>query len=235
MKRFLWLALCSFFLGGELAAQNFEIVSLQESYKGSIGEVIKAPLQLKNNTSRPLTLIIRKSVVQIGTSQRNYFCDSGICLSEGVEEYILKIDPAQTISHFQVALEAGLVPGISSIKYLISNRANANESLEIEVNFLVEEKIAPTHIYSSRIIKLEEVYPNPSSDYAYVNYKVLNDNARAKMILRNVLGTPVGEYDLPVSESRVKIKTEDLNAGIYFYTLYVDNKAVMTRKLVVRK
>ena len=51
----------------------------------------------------------------------------------------------------------------------------------------------------------------------------------------HVDGNIVGEYDLNPSETLLRIKTEDLNAGIYFYTLYLDNESVMTRKLIVKK
>lgn len=234
MKVFLWLALFTL-LSANLAGQNFEITGLQDAYKGSIGDVIKAPLQFKNNTSKSISLIIRKAESQIGTSQKNYFCPDGGCLDQVVEDYIVKVEPGQTLNSFNVALEAGLVPGLSSVKYIAFNKANPNEVLEFDLNFIVEEKETSKNIYSSRAINLQEVYPNPASEFAYVNYKVLSDDAKAKMILHNVLGSPVGEYELPNLESRVKIRTEELNAGIYFYTLYVDNKAVMTRKLVVKK
>jgi hypothetical protein len=234
MKRLLWLVLF-LILSANLVAQNFEITGLQDSYKGTIGEVIKAPLQFKNNSTKVIHLIIRKSASQIGTSQRNYFCPDGDCLDQTVEDYIVKVEPGQTLNSFQVALEAGLVPGISSVKYLAFNKSNPNEVLELDLNFVVEEKSAVTNIYSSRAINLQDVYPNPASEYAYVNYKVLSDEVKAKMVLHNVLGSPVAEYDLPSADSRVKIRTEELNAGIYFYTLYIDSKAVMTRKLVVKK
>lgn len=234
MKKVLWLVIF-IILSADLVAQNFEITGLQESYKGTIGEVIKAPLQFKNNSNKPIQLIIRKSTSQIGTSQRNYFCPNGDCLDQSVEDYIVKVEPGQTLGSLQVALEAGLVPGVSSVKYIAFNKSNPNEILELDLNFVVEEKSAVTNIYSSRSINLQDVYPNPASEYAYINYKILSDEVKAKMVLHNVLGSPVAEYDLPSTDSKAKIRTEDLNSGIYFYTLYIDGKAVMTRKLVIKK
>ena len=80
---------------------------------------------------------------------------------------------------------------------------------------------------------LQDLYPNPSNTVAFVEYKILNDRIKAKITLHNVLGNQVGEYDLPAYESKVKIRTEDLKPGIYFYTLHLDNKPVITQKLVV--
>ena len=135
MKRFLlWVIMYS--LSYSLIAQGFEITGFQESYKGTIGEVIRVPLNFKNNGTRPLTLIIRKAGSQIGTSQKNYFCLDGDCLDQSVEDYIVKIDPGQTLNSLQVALEAGLVPGISSVRYIAFNKSNPTEALEVEFNFV---------------------------------------------------------------------------------------------------
>jgi hypothetical protein len=233
MIRWLWLVLIV--ASGPLGAQNFEISDLQETYKGTVGDVIRAPIQFRNNTSKTITLIIRKADSQIGTSQKNFFCMNEVCMDEGVEDFIIKVEPGQTVSSLQIALEAGLTPGISTVRYMAYNKANPNEILEFELNFVVEERSSVTNIYTSRLITLQEVYPNPATDHAYVNYRLLSDNADAKLVLHNVLGSPVGEYKLPSSENRIKLRTDDLKAGVYFYTLYVENKAVLTRKLVVWK
>jgi hypothetical protein len=45
----------------------------------------------------------------------------------------------------------------------------------------------------------------------------------------------MGDYDLPASETRVKIQADELISGVYFYTVYIDNSGVLTRKLIVRK
>jgi hypothetical protein len=82
---------------------------------------------------------------------------------------------------------------------------------------------------------LHDVYPNPVVDHAVVDYRILNDQVKAKIVIHNLLGNVVGEYALPSMENYVRFRTEGLSAGIYFYTLYIDNEGVMTRKLIVRK
>jgi len=233
-RRFLLCAIiCSLYSG--LAAQGFEITGLQDSYKGGIGEVIKVPLGFKNNGIKPITLIIRKASSQIGTSQKNYFCKDDNCADPSVEDIIVKVEPGQTLTSLQVALEAGLVPGVSSVRYIAYNKSNPGEVLEVEINFVVDEKPEKVNIYTSRSITLQDVYPNPTADFAFVDYKVVQDNVKARIILHNVLGNSVGEYNLNAWETKAKIQTADLNAGIYFYTLYLNGEAVMTRKLVVKK
>jgi hypothetical protein len=234
MKRALLVVIIS--LSGWVSlAQTFEITGLQESYRGIIGEVIKAPIRFKNTSDKPITLIVRKVTDQIGTTQKNFFCLDNSCFDHRVEDYILKIEPGQTLSNFQVALEAGLVPGVSSAKYVAFSKSNPGHTVDFEVNFTVDESPEKQYIYSSRQIVLHEVYPNPVIDNAFVNYRLLSDAVKAKIIVHNILGNIVGEYTLPQSENLVRIKTDDLSAGIYFYTLYVGDKATVTQKFMVKK
>jgi hypothetical protein len=216
-------------------SQGFEISSIQESYHGLIGESIKAPLRFKNTSDKPIILIIRKVNGQIGSTQKNYFCLDNNCLDQRVEDYVIKIDPGQMLTNFNVVLEAGLVSGESAIKYIAYSKSNPGQSLEFELNFNVEEKPEKVSIYSSRFVTLHDVYPNPVVDQAVVDYKILNDDVKAKIVVHNLLGNVVGEYALPIFENLIRVKTDDLSPGIYFYTLYVDEESVMTRKLIVRK
>jgi hypothetical protein len=229
------LAVMVILLNCAVYAQGFEMTGLQDNYKGTIGETIKAPLRFKNTSDKPITLIIRKISGQIGSTQRNYICIDGNCLDQRVEDYLVKLDAGQTISTFQIALEAGLVSGESVIKYQVYNRLTPNQAVEFDLNFNVEERPEKEHIYSSRFVTLHDVYPNPVVDQAVVEYKVINDRVKAKLVVHNLLGNVVGEYSLPSIENFVRVKTDDLVAGIYFYTLYVDDESVMTRKLIVRK
>jgi len=82
---------------------------------------------------------------------------------------------------------------------------------------------------------LKDVYPNPIIDNAFVDYQILNEEVKAKIVLHNILGNIIEEYPLISSENKLKIRADGLNAGIYFYTLYIDNDGVITRKLVVKK
>lgn len=216
-------------------SQGFELTSLQDAYKGVIGENIKVPLRFKNTSDKAITLIIRKVNGQIGSSQKNYFCLDNNCYDQRVEDYIIKIDAGQTLNSLIVNLEAGLVAGESVLKYLAYNKSNPGQSLEFELNFSVEEKQDKQSIYSSRFVMLHDVYPNPVTDQAFVDYKILNDQIKAKLVVHNLLGNVVGEYSLPILENLIRVKTDDLAAGIYFYTLYVDDEGVMTRKLIVKK
>jgi len=223
-------------LGQASFGQGFEIVGLQENHKGVIGETIKAPVRFKNTTDKPLTLIIQKAEAQIGSTQKNFFCLDNSCMDQKVEDYILRVEPGQTVSGFQIALEAGLVSGVSSVRYVAFNKANPNQTVEFQVNFAVEEKLDKQDIYASKFITIHDVYPNPVIDNnAYVDYTIFAEQAKFKIVLHNILGNVVGEYPLPYTENTLRIRTDDMSAGIYFYTVYLENEGLVTRKMMVRK
>lgn len=234
MRRILWVFfLCMPAFG--VLAQSFEVGYVQDIYRGYIGETVKVPLTFTNTTEKPLTLVIKKIGSNLGGTQKNYFCLDKTCLDQRVEDFLIRLEPRQTISALEIALEAGLANGISSLKYMVFNRYNSAETVELDLNFSVEERSGKADIFTHPHIILRDVYPNPVVDFAFVDYDVINDEVEAKIVIHNILGNAVDEYNLPAAENKVKIRAESMNAGIYFYTLYLDNEGVVTRKLIVKK
>jgi hypothetical protein len=220
---------------GLIFGQGFEIVPLQESYKGLIGETVKVPVRFKNNSDKTITLIIRKVSDQIGSTQKSFFCMGNDCFDPKIEDYMVKVEPGQTQSNFQVALEAGLVPGVSTVRYIAFSKSNPSHSMEFDLNFAVEETQEKQNIFFSKDITIKDIYPNPVLENAYVDYNLISEQVKAKIVVHNILGNSVGEYSLPSGQNIVRIRIEDVSAGIYFYTLYLNEESVFTRKMMVRK
>jgi hypothetical protein len=235
MARLLLMLVCTLVTGITCYAQSFEMVGLLENYKGVIGETIKVPVKVRNTTDKSVILVFHKVSGQIGTNQKNYYCIDNHCLDAKTEDFFVKLEPNQLLTTFQVALEAGLAQGSSTVKYLVFNKSNPADVFEFEMTFQIEETAEKPNIYSSDIIQLHDVYPNPAVDQATVEYTLFSGNVKAKIMIHNLLGNIIDEVPLPQSENRVKIRADALNSGVYFYTLYLDNEGVVTRKLLVRK
>jgi hypothetical protein len=233
-KVLLWL--CGLLVSGSLLSQSFEISGRQESYRGFIGDIITAPLIIRNTSPKAVTLAIRKGQSQIGGTQRQFICPTGYCETEQItEDLTIRIEPGQSFANWSVAIEGGLVPLTSTVRYRITNLSNPTETVEIEYTFIVEEKARKSEIFNSRHITVHDVYPNPVTDFATINYKLHTETIQAKIVIHNILGSRLDEFELPYLETQVKIKAHELSGGIYFYTLYLDNEGVMTRKLIVKK
>ena len=100
-----------------------------------------------------------------------------------------------------------------------------------------EEPRSNELLYNNENISVSSIYPNPASASASVKYRFQGGLRDAKIVLCNVLGNVVGEYRLSPGAkemTELQIATSSLASGVYFYTLSLDGRNVVTRKLIVR-
>ncbi|QJD80067.1 T9SS type A sorting domain-containing protein [Spirosoma rhododendri] len=89
-------------------------------------------------------------------------------------------------------------------------------------------------MFANEHIAVSNIYPNPANDYAEISYQYTGAVNEAKLVLINVLGSPVAEYELAKNDRKLRIATSDMMTGYYFYQLSLDGKKVATKKLLVR-
>ncbi|GAB2777261.1 hypothetical protein GCM10027275_20340 [Rhabdobacter roseus] len=118
---------------------------------------------------------------------------------------------------------------VSSALATVDARERRSPGFEEKAQGHIEE-----HLYSSERITVSNIYPNPASEYAEVDY-TLNASVRdAKIIFYNVLGSSVAEYALDRTDRKLRVNTREMPSGIYFYQLAVEGKKVATKKMLVR-
>jgi len=234
MKR--WSILLIAFTFARIAsAQTFELVDRQSTFQAAVSETLQIPLKIKNQSEKPQFYIVRLVQSDLGSTQKGYFCLDNNCLEPSIAEFSKRLEPGETIENLRYTLETGLVTGQNSILFEVFVKGNPNQSIEHEVNIAVEEKRTKSLVFNSKDITIHDVYPNPVTDVAYIDYRIHNDAVKAKIVIHNILGRSMSENELSYFETRAKIQADELAAGIYFYTLYLDNDGVLTRKLIVRK
>jgi hypothetical protein len=229
----LGLFLLTFCLSG--AAQTFDLIDRQENFLTSISETLRIPFKIKNNTTRPQFYIIRKLQSDLTSTQRGYFCLDKTCLEPGIEEFSKKVEPGETIQNLVYVLESGIQSGQGSIKFQVFTKGNPTDIIDYAVSVTVQEKGQKQILFRSKDITIEDVYPNPVQDLAYMDYHIHNESVVAKVVIHNILGRAISEFELSPLEDRVKIHSDEFVSGIYFYTLYLNNNGVLTRKLIIRK
>jgi hypothetical protein len=79
------------------------------------------------------------------------------------------------------------------------------------------------------------IYPNPFSGSAFVDYSLPSDSKGATLLVYDLLGRERDSYKLPGNEGHASIDAANLGAGIYFYSMIVDGTSVATRKMVIEK
>jgi hypothetical protein len=233
--RLCWLT-CLFLVGWSSGlAQSIEIVDRQDNYQATVGETVNIHLRIKNTSDKAQYYVIRKVYSDMGSTQKGYFCIGKDCLDPGMEEFSKRLEPGETLDGLAFTLETGMVTGQNSFKFEVFPRGNPSAAIEHNVAVNVEEKRAKALVFQSKDITIHDVYPNPVSDLAFIDYTIHNESVKAKVVIHNILGRTMNETELPNSETRIKIQADELATGVYFYTLYLDNDGVLTRKLIVRK
>lgn len=112
---------------------------------------------------------------------------------------------------------SGLVAGNSPDGY-------RNESVVLTLQDIESDKI-----------EISNAYPNPASEFVAFNYKLAPEVSSADVTVYNLLGSVIGKYDLDSFEQTLRIDVSNLQAGIYFYTVTVDNQNIKTKKFLVKK
>jgi hypothetical protein len=91
-------------------------------------------------------------------------------------------------------------------------------------------------LFSGDDFYVSNPYPNPADEFIEINYSIPSHITNLKIVIRNILGNTVTSHVLnPENERGIKISTSNLIPGIYFHTLYLDNKALVTRKLIIKR
>ena len=111
----------------------------------------------------------------------------------------------------------------TAVKVAAEQKTNSEEALQS-----VEK------LYHNDKITISNIYPNPASEVAAVDYSIAPSVGEAKLVFYNVLGAPVGEFHLDKTERKLTIRTSEYTNGLYFYQLYVDGKSLVTKKLLIR-
>jgi hypothetical protein len=139
---------------------------------------------------------------------------------------------ADDISHHNTKSFSVSPPVVSGIHSAPISANHLSESFSNENDSM--RSMRGETLFSNEKISISSIYPNPASAYASIDYQLFRDTDNAKIILCNVLGNVVGEYTLIRDAKRLHISTLELNSGVYFYTLSVDGKSLITRKLIIK-
>lgn len=215
--------------------QNFSLLDQQENFQATIGETLRIPIKIKNTSEKPQFYVIRKLQSDLSSTQKGYFCLDKTCLESGINEFSKRIEPGETLQHLMYVVEGNMLTTHNSIRFQVFPKSNPQEIEEYAVGISINERSEKPALFQSKDITINDVYPNPVQDQAFIEYRLHNEDVKAKLVIHNILGKPMNEFDLPTSETRVKLQTEEFTSGIYFYTLYLDNNGVLTRKLIIRK
>lgn len=238
MKRlllfFAWLWL---FLPILAEAQQIRVLSEDLQFSGDLGSSQRKSIILQNDSNQPKTYLLKNLRGNVGSSQKVKICIGEQCFDPKRDLAKIKISlgAGEIMTDLYLEFQMGIVETMGSFDLFFVNAENIRETFMVGARYSVSNPDTKIDEFDYKEIKLSDVYPNPSSRIAQLDYQFNNPRVKAKITINSFIGNPIAEYDLDPERSTLLINVSEFKEGIYFYTLFLDNKNIVTKKLQIKK
>jgi len=195
-------------------------------------DIMPIDLRIKNTTDQDLSLLVTRIMNNEVPLTSNAFCFGVLCYASTTDTSTtaMILTPGKDTT-FLGDYYPSLQSGLTSITYkFFVPGGHSTVAAQVTVNFLVSPMGFGEDINN---YEFSGAFPNPASSSASFEYYIPNGSL-GSIVVRNLLGSVVCEVKLEKSQGRSTIYTNELKEGVYFYSLILDNKAVVTKKLVIR-
>jgi hypothetical protein len=186
---------------------------------------------VKNITSSNISTKARKEETVMASMATSSICYAGTCFPSSV--YVSPCKPTNAGSTVALTTDFnfGNTFNMSTIRYTVYNCSNANDT----ATFIIQYNASPAGIKNLALnFSISDAYPNPASTMLNFNYKISNSTGVPHITIHNLLGNLVKSADMTESNGTARLDVSDLEEGLYFYTLEVNNRPLAVRKFIVR-
>ena len=183
---------------------------------------INVVAQMENLTGIGMTYLCWGTCFMPGVFEATHSVAAG---SEGIFNGHVMFMDANSGEVLPVGTEVKMV-------YTFFDERNPEQTYIFNVNFKYQtESIVD---YNSADI-FSNAYPNPANNTLSFDYNMPYDVNSASVAIYNMMGQEVVRQNLNLGGSRADINVSDLNEGVYFYSLIINNQTVKTNKFVVSR
>jgi len=218
-------------------AQQVRVLSEGLEFRGDLGSTQRKTVILQNETNQVKTYLLKSLRGNIGSSQRVKICIGEQCYDpkKDLAKIKLTLEPGELLTDLYLDFEMGIVETRGSFDLSFVNESNLRDLFVVEARYEVDDPAIKVDEFDYKDIILSDVYPNPSVRMAQFDYSFKNKSVKARISINSFIGNPIADYELDPERNTLPINVSDFNPGIYFYTLFLDNKNIVTKKLVVKK
>jgi hypothetical protein len=238
MNRFLIFFTCLWLAAPIVGSgQQIRVLSEDLTFNGDLGTIQRKTVILQNDSDQSKIFFLKNLRGNIGSSQNIKVCIGDQCFDPKRElaKIRLTLNPGEILTDLYLDFQMGIAETRGSFDLFFVNEANTREVFVVEAIYRVSNVENRVDEFDYKDLILSDVYPNPSNRIAQLDYEYKNPKVKAKIAINSFIGNPVAEYDLDPSRKSLIINVSDFYPGVYFYTLFLDNKNIVTKKLVVRK
>lgn len=188
-------------------------------------------LKMKNASASPVRYKAIKTNKVLPGSQKSYYCFAGGCFPDTVTVSPMELSLAagQEVTDFSAHIKPSGSTGNSVVYYKFYNLGNTKDTISV----FVQTQIWHLGINDNSNADLSSAYPNPANTKFTVDYQ-LHEQGTALLVLQNVLGSIVREEPISSESGKIQMNVSDLPEGIYIYSLNLNGKSLVTRKLLIR-
>lgn len=235
MRSLFLICACLFLLLPIHSEAQVRVLSENIEFNGKIGTSQRKSLILQNESNQRKEYNLRFLRGNIGTSQNIKICIGETCYDPRKELARVKLNlkPGEIVTDLYLEFDFGIVETKGNFELHFISPENNRDLFVIEAVYNVANPNADGNEVDHKDISIGSVYPNPSNRIAQIDYNFKNPRAAAKISINSFIGNPVAEFRLDPRQKTLVMNVEDLRPGVYFYTLFVDNKNIVTKKLVV--
>lgn len=119
--------------------------------------------------------------------------------------------------------------GTSTYRIVFYNVSNPNDSAYFYAEFNATLSVTETNLNKPASIN---AFPNPATNNVTIDIENFSDKGTIRITDALGVVVKVAEFN---SADQVKFQVSDLRSGVYFYTLYSDKKALLTRRLAITR
>lgn len=121
------------------------------------------------------------------------------------------------------------------IPFLVSAIQELHAAIE-DLQANQKGEVDPLSLNGSGTSYLEQNSPNPFTETTFIRYSVAQGASKASVMIFNLQGTLLRTYPiLQTGIGEVVIEGKDLKAGMYIYSLVVDEVEVDSRKMILSR
>jgi hypothetical protein len=204
-------------------------------------------LGLINTSNNSINLMVKREIISPLSDAENYFCFYE-CLSSATNQlstaYPFPAGDTFSLKHtgdeylyFYTHYDPDTTPdhsgerGIYIVKFEFYDNANPVDKSSVVFKFNSNRLgIADNQ---TEAISLH-AYPNPATSKVFIHYNLKNQASKARILVSNLVGTTVKSIPVSSANNKLEMDVSDLASGIYFYSLEVNGKNSLTKKLVVK-
>lgn len=238
MNRLLIIFTCLWLLLPILgSAQQIRVLSESLEFNGDLGSTQRKTIILQNESDQNKTFFLKSLRGNIGSSQNIKICIGDQCFNprRDLAKIKLTLKSGEIMTDLYLDFDMGIAETRGAFDLFFVNESNLRDVFVVEAMYAVQNSKTKVNEFDYKEMILSDIYPNPSNRIAQLDYEYKNPKVKAKITINSFIGNPIAEYELDPERSTLAINVSDFAPGFYFYTLFLDNKNIVTKKLQVKK